>query len=763
MPICEIKKHNGEPAITINGKPFPPMTATIRTDNPEYLKKLGDIGIRIFYVFSSMRWNNPGNALKPDGVTETLNRITHILEAVPDAYIILRLNVNPSVEWINSHPEEQVLFNDGSHHPVICTTAGSEPVDGMISFASEKWREEGATALREFFDEISESPLFERVIGYFLCAGGTSEWYYPSSVRMQNNEKGTYADFSEPFRKSYSRFLKNKYGTEEELRRVWNRDDASFEHPIIPDINERFHLYNADKEIINNLNNWESKAYEAEQAEDSENDSAIGIFLNVNKYLYTADFFTALNQATADTIIHFAKVCKDCKPNLLVGAFYGYFACTDYYEASHCTGVFSIIDSGCVDFLAGPGVYNNRQPGGVVAQREMQDSLRLHNMIYICEDDARTHLSLPSIQRETMSLYTVNDSVSTLKRDFARNICEDVQGWWFDMGRNIGEEWYNHPDILSLFKRQQEISNLSYSLDRTKKNEIALIYDTESVHLVSDYTNKYVLDFFRTSDIHRIGAPVDYYFHNDLSNPNMPDYKLYIMLNTYCLSDEEREAIFKKASRNHATVLWLYAPGFINFKSQTVMDIKNIEKTVGMKLKMHTDTYFPWFKISPESHEAVKGAHKDITYGFIDRNIRSNIWITATELQPEFSNPAFSIEEAADVTVLGRYGADNSPALAMKDYNGFLSVYCSTLVLRNDVIASIAEYSGCHIYSKSEDILYANENFVGIHASKSGKKRIHFKKPCSPYEVYEKKYYGKNVDFIDIEMNFGETKMFFQE
>ena len=66
-------------------------------------------------------------------------------------------------------------------------------------------------------------------------------------------------------------------------------------------------------------------------------------------------------------------------------------------------------------------------------------------------------------------------------------------------------------------KKQQEIGRLAYSVDRTKKNEIALIYDTESVHLVSDALDKLVLDFYRTSDIHRIGAPVDYYFHNDLA------------------------------------------------------------------------------------------------------------------------------------------------------------------------------------------------------------------------------------------------------
>ena len=32
------EKYNGEPAIIIDGKVYPPMTATTITDNPEYLE-----------------------------------------------------------------------------------------------------------------------------------------------------------------------------------------------------------------------------------------------------------------------------------------------------------------------------------------------------------------------------------------------------------------------------------------------------------------------------------------------------------------------------------------------------------------------------------------------------------------------------------------------------------------------------------------------------------------------------------------------------
>jgi len=52
--------------------------------------------------------------------------------------------------------------------------------------------------------------------------------------------------------------------------------------------------------------------------------------------------------------------------------------------------------------------------------------------------------------------------------------------------------------------------------------------DLESINYVSVNTDTMLLDWYRTSDLMRIGAPVDYYFHNDMARPDMPDYKLYI-------------------------------------------------------------------------------------------------------------------------------------------------------------------------------------------------------------------------------------------
>jgi hypothetical protein len=708
-----------------------------------------------------MNWNDPEDENNPGGLKKTLQDMQDLLDVVPDAYIFIRLNMNPNVEWINSRPEEQVLFSDGTHEPVLCTSAvGGMNVDGMVSFASEAWRRDGEAALREYVAELEKSPLFDHVIGFFLSAGGTGEWYYPDKHRMHNEEKNTYADCSEPFRKAYETWLREKYGTEEALQRVWNRSDARFEKPIIPNLYERVHIYDVHRMIEDRLEYEDRLGDYVDRMAMGEGcpPSNLGVFLNANEYYHTADFFAALNDTTAGIIDFFAGVLKELKPDLLVGAFYGYFGCCDYYGASHTTGALALINSEKIDFLAGPGVYNNREPGGVTAQREMQDSMRIRNKIYICEDDMHTHLSDSGHEDWFYEMYTAQDSVNVLKRDFSRNLCEDLQGWWYDMSSEGKTPWFDDPDILEMIRRQQVVAKYAYSLDRTKKNEIAVLYDTESVHMVADIVDQVVLDYYRTSDLHRIGAPIDYYFHNDVEMEQMPDYKMYIVLNVYCLTDREREAICAKARRNNALVLWLYAPGFINPASDTIMDLSNIEKTVGMKLCMREGTSYPFFFAEKSGHPAIRYADQYRRYGYIDRDIHSNVWVGKNLLPTPFMDPAFYVEDE-DVTVLGRYCKDGKVAYAMREDLGYTSVYCSTWVLRNELLASLAEYAGCHLYNHGDDVIYANENFVSIHASTAGVKRIWFKKTCSPYEVYEEKSYGCDVNYIDVEMYPGETKL----
>ena len=759
MSFAEIKNYKGAPTVMVDGEPIMPMAMTTCLHYTDYVRKLRESGIRLYWVFANTDWMRPGGeeyynkyhdkVYEESGFTLFEKEVRSLLEAAPDAYIIVRIGMHPPADWVESHPDDVLTFNDGTKYPCfIVSEIHGDELPGAYSMCSDNWRRDGSAALQDFCDKVDASDFADRVIGYFLGAGGTSEWYYVTSVTDAG--KNRYGDFSPAFRNEYSKILKEKYGTEEAMRKMWKKDDVTFDDPYLPVVDERRYLgyeYGVIPPLCYN-----------QPTTEADREYNLGCLLNANKHYPIVDFYQAWSMGTANTIVHFAKVIKERYEGKLVGAFYGAWGCTDYYDVGTSGATLRVLDSGVVDFLAAPGTYNNREPGGNVCQREMQDSFRLRNMLFVAEEDSRTHLEQNRIDSEMHFLYSAEDTVTTLKRDFARVLCEETFSWWFDQndlgGRYMCDECYK------LFARQQELAAKYAEIPEKKNNEIALIFDLESLHVASVYTDRYINDYYRTTDLSRIGAPVDYYFHNDMALDNMPDYKMYIMVNVYHLSDAERKVIDAKAAKNGATVVWLYAAGMVNPDADIVMDNKNIEDITGIHVEREDKVTFPTFKITTEDHPMLKYADTSRTYGYIDRPVRCVIDHNIDN-RFHFVNPLFYIDDK-DADILGNYCMDGKPALAAKKLDkGYTSVYCGAKVLRSDILTSIAENAGCHIFNYDDDYICANESFVMIHAKYTGKHTLYFKRECDPYEVYENKLYGKGVKSLELNMKMGDTLMFY--
>ena len=737
MTKAKLANHNGYPAIIIDGKPYPPMAMTIRTRTDskniktdyEYYKKLGESGIKIFYVYCETVWLY-------DNAKEVFDHeASIIIDAVPDAYIIPRISLHPPKKWMDENPDEIVQYSDGK--PVITrfrSETYSATLKGMYSLCSEKWRKDAGKALMEMIDYFSGLPYADRIIGYFLAAGGTSEWYYYNP--MENFETGAYADTSKAFKTEFEKFLKEKYG-------------KKAPEPIIPDISSRYYAEKIDDEMYNI-----PRVRPAEPAPKPPKKAAhIGAFLDVDNYQHTADFYRAWHLGTANSIICFAKLLKERDADKLVGAFYGSWGGSEIIWASNAGGVMKLLECPYLDFLSNPGVYENRQPGGFTGQRQMPDSFRLHKKMYIIEEDTRTHAE-NAYFRDLFELFTVKDTVNVLKRNFGRNICEDVQAWWFD--QHIGGGRYKFPEVYSLFKRQQEIAEMSYAIDRKKENEIAFIYDEESLHIVSKQTTTEIVEMFRNYEIAKLGAPADQYYHNDMSDPNMPDYKLYVFFNCFLLSDTDRKTIKNKLSKNHATALFIYASGIVNPDSEKKFSAENVSDLTGMKCVVVDDKITPAFKVN---NEKIDYTEVNKIYGLFDREHKNNIGFENRHIKRSYLYPYIAVKDDA-AEILATFCENNEAAITRKETGGYTSVFYGAKILSAEILRGIAKGAGCHIYEECGNVLYVNKNFLTIHASHSGRVRISLPENRKVYELYEKKSYGENVKEFELDMKLGETKMF---
>ena len=768
MKEAKLVEHNGSPAISVDGEIIPPMMATIRTNvftdtlfDREYFRSLGESGIRIFFLILDTDW------LKPGAFEIFKKEADQLMEVCPDAYIVPRLSTHPPIWWCEENPDELVRYSDGKIRPAeLYTESYIATLPGMYSFGSEKWRRDAARAVEDTMDKIDALPYADRIIGYFFSAGGTSEWYYINP--MHYGEKVVYSDSggfeqtaervtedivgdtSPAFKRAFSAYLKKIYGTDEALRRAWGDDSVSIDEPRIPTGDERYFIYGVDHDLTHPI----GLRANSPAPPTPTNGTNKGLFVNMEKTRVTYDFYRALHLITADAVMHFGKLVKDKYENKkLTGAFYGAAGSTKFFDFGTVGGVSKILESPYIDFLASPSVYENRHPGGYAGQRQVFGSYRLHGKMFVCEDDSRTHHE-NDFYRDAFELYSIEDTVNVLKREFGRNICTDVQAWWFD--QIVGGKRYKDPDIYALFKKQQGIAKDFYNGDRRSSSEIAFIYDEESYNVVSQESNVQNVELLRNYETDVIGTPYDRYFHSDIELA--PDYKLYVFVNCYYLNNEQRAQIKRKLKKNGATALFLWASGVINPDAECIQGAANVSDLVGMKIKEEDAVRYGKFKITGEGF--TKRLDRGTIYGDITRRMWANAssYTARVRSSKVFLTPAYTADDK-DAENLGYFLDTCAPALSVKECDGYTSVYCGSKYLSADVLREIARFAGCHIYEETGDVIYANRQYITYHASSSGKKQISLPSAMKVTDAYTGEDLGI-TDKIYLDVLRGETRMF---
>ena len=614
-------------------------------------------------------------------------------------------------------------------------------------------------------DKIDTLPYADRIIGYFFAAGGTSEWYYINP--MHYGDKVVYSDsggFEQTaervdtdvvgdtgvaFKKAFSQYLKKIYRTDEELKRAWGDDTVTLDEPRIPTAEERFFIYGVDHDLTHPI----GLRANSPAPPCPDNGFNRGLFVNMERNRVTFDFYQALHRITADAVIHFGKLVKDRYENKkLTGAFYGAAAATKFFDFGTVGSVSHILRSPYIDFLASPSVYENRQPGGYAGQRQVYDSFRLHGKMYVVEDDTRTHHE-NDFYRDAFELYDIHDTENVLKREFGRNICTDVQAWWFD--QIIGGKRYKDPAIYELFRKQQSIAQEFYRGDRRKCSEIAFIYDEESYHVVSNESNVQNIELIRNYETDVIGAPYDRYFHTDLAAA--PDYKLYVFVNCYYLTSAEREMIKNKLKSNGATALFLWASGLINPDADVIQSADNVAELVGMSIKEDTAVRYGKFKVNGE--DFTEGLDIGQVYGDISRRMWANAssYVARVRSSKVFLTPNYTVNDGSAKS-LGYFLDTGEPALSYKKQDGYTSVYCGSKYISADILREIARYAGCHIYEESGDVIYANRQYLTHHATSTADKTLRLPHKMLVSDAYTGESFGV-TDTVKFHAVKGETRM----
>jgi hypothetical protein len=204
----------------------------------------------------------------------------------------------------------------------------------------------------------------------------------------------------------------------------------------------------------------------------------------------------------------------------------------------------------------------------------------------------------------------------------------------------------------------------------------------------------------------------------------------------------------------------MYAPGFIDPSAEVAQSTEHMKDLTGFNIEMINEKFDPVFRYNGESHEISDRLDKRELFGRLERKRYCCLGVpNEYTIAPPYLYPLFYPSDES-ATVIAHFLTSPHPAVAVKKLDSYTSVFYGSKFIDSKSLRQIARFAGCHIWSESDDTVYANDSYVTHHASSTGRKKLYFKKKVSPYEVYEKRFYAEGVTELEFDSVLGETKMF---
>ena len=567
---------------------------------------------------------------------------------------------------------------------------------------SERYIQAANRMIRDVVKHCEESPYANHIWGYHLNGGDAGEWYWPGQFTF-----GGLTGYSQPTRELFRKYLRKKYNNDvSALRKAWKNDKIDFETVEIPHPHRR----------------WQK----------SEN----YIFRDPEQVQDIADIRHFMQERTVYCVTEAARAIKETAgKHKLVTVYYGYpilYANRKDLAFSGLQTTSEIFRSPYIDRVATPHDYSQRRCGdpGVVING-FNGSARLFNKGIWIEEDSSTHLSE---QNKNTRTSTLRETLEVKRRAFGYTIAHNI-GFWYCW--QVALPAFHQDEVMEDCAKMTAIARKAYAKPRKSVAEVAVVFDEKDslTYISPAWGNTYVRqccwDVYR--ELYQTGAPFDMYLLGDLDHPDMPDYKVYVFMNTWSVTPDMRKKIHDKISRNNALAVWQYAPGFLD---GTRFSLKNMESLTGFAFDM-------------EKRNTVAGGNADIQ--------SAHPIMKGISAQPAKFGPVFSCKEGNGAEILIRSEGRNIAAYRpMPRWRSFWTL----LPLNQKLLRNLYDFAGVHIYSRGGETLVCNESYLMVHPPKPGKITIALPEAKTVLESISGRQFGKCKTFSDEVKYRGTTRIY---
>jgi hypothetical protein len=236
-----------------------------------------------------------------------------------------------------------------------------------------------------------------------------------------------------------------------------------------------------------------------------------------------------------------------------------------------------------------------------------------------------------------------------------------------------------------------------------------------------------------------MGCPVGLYLLDDLCEGKLPpSVRLYVFLNAFRLSDQQRRQIRAQVAKEGKVALWLYAPGYVNESPSP----ENLSDIVGIRVEQLDEPGSTRIALADKLPAWLQGAPEAQVFG--------------DDRKP---TPRFTVPPQAGVTPLGNYEGTTQVGLASKQMGAWTSIYCGGLEVSPEVLRGAARLARAHVYCDTNDVISACPGFVSIHASSAGEKVLRLPQVVAVTDLVSGKKLGPPTARLVLEMGKGETRL----
>lgn len=687
----------GRPRLIVDGESLPPLAYSTSVLSEREIRRFVDCGVRVvsfpatadfhLYGLAKTVWTGPDSY----DFSELDARMDLVMRAHPDALVLLRVMTCSPPWWDERYPADLVVWDDGStDRPLLHGAMKSR----VASLASPRRRADMRRNVERLVTHFEHGPHKHRIVGYMINSGNSEEWFHFGLM------EGYLFDYNPAMTRRFREWLRDRYANDAELSRAWGRavelctaeipgaaarrshDGQGFRHPI------------TQRDVV--------------------------------------DFARFFGDLTAETISDLAATLKKVvHGKKLFGTFYGYMTELAYHpdgiQNSGHLGLAKILADRNVDFLASPSSYARRMPAsGYSMSMVPSATLEAEKKVFFHENDLRTHVLFDDAGygRTDGGMF----GCALQRRELAHALVHGHGMWWFDMTSG----WYDDPQLEASIRSAVAIVGRAGDFSRESVAEIALVVDEESMPSVTmDPARLVQLINQQCLELSRCGAPFDIVLLRDLER--LGPRKLLLFPNLFVVDEKKRRALHDRIRAGETTAIFVFAPGMID---DATIDIRNVEKTVGMRLDFPEAPRFLRAAADIDGRSVVFGTHF--------------WWGRAPIVADENAEPiARSLEDGAVMA-------------AQKSVDGMRIVYSAAPALPGALLRKIAKDAGCRLMSTTDDAVYADNRFFALHARAAGKKRIRLADDAILFDLLNNVEIASRGGAFSFYAALGDTLLFFR-